>query len=137
MAHEVFIDTSGFYALVVVNDPEHESAHRTLERVQREKRRLITTDYVLDETATLLKTRGEMKLVQPLFERVFRSAACRIEWMDAARFDGVREFFLKYADQAWSFTDCACFCTMKELKLVDALTTDRHFEQAGFRALLR
>ena len=137
MAHEVFIDTSGFYALVVKNDPKHESAHRTLKRARTEKRRLLTTDYVLDETATLLKSRGEMKLAQSLFERVFSSSACRIEWMDALRFDTVRDFFLKHADQDWSFTDCTSFCIMKDYRLDDALTTDYHFTQAGFRALLR
>ncbi|MDP7134637.1 MAG: PIN domain-containing protein, partial [Planctomycetota bacterium] len=39
-------------------------------------------------------------------------------------------------DKGWSLTDCVSFVVMQERGLVDALTTDLHFQQAGFRALL-
>lgn len=137
MANELFVDTSGFYALLVQNDPQHTTASRTLRRAKAERRRLVTTDYVLDETATLLKARGAGRLVESLFERVLQSSACRVEWTDEKQFGIVRAYFLKHADQAWSFTDCLSFCVMKRYRLYDALTTDEHFEQAGFAALLR
>jgi uncharacterized protein len=57
--------------------------------------------------------------------------------LDADRFHAAEKFFLKHADQDWSFTDCVSFCVMKELRLHDALTKDRHFQDAGFIALLR
>lgn len=41
------------------------------------------------------------------------------------------------ADKAWSLTDCASFCIMQQQNILEALTHDRHFEQAGFTALLR
>lgn len=41
------------------------------------------------------------------------------------------------ADKAWSLTDCASFCIMQERKILEALAHDKHFEQAGFIALLR
>jgi uncharacterized protein len=46
------------------------------------------------------------------------------------------DFFLKQLDQDFSFTDCCSFLLMRELGLRDALTTDKHFTAAGFRALL-
>jgi predicted nucleic acid-binding protein len=49
----------------------------------------------------------------------------------------VRAFFLKHIDQAWSFTNCLSFCVMRDLSLRDAVTTDHHFVQAGFNALLK
>jgi predicted nucleic acid-binding protein len=137
MALELFVDTSGFYALLVRRDPKHAAARRVLRQAKAERRRLVTTDYVLDETATLLKARGQAQLAQPLFERVFQSSACRVEWTDESHFIVTRDFFLKHADQAWSFTDCASFCVMRALKLQEALTTDLHFHQAGFVALLK
>ncbi len=137
MTRELFVDTSGFFALLVVKDPQHGIAERILRRAQGEKRRLITTDYVLDEITTLLKTRGAAELVEPLFERVFQSQACRVEWTSEARFGKVRAFFRKHSDQDWSFTDCLSFCVMKEFGLREALTTDSHFKQAGFVALLK
>ncbi len=45
--------------------------------------------------------------------------------------------YVRRPDQSWSFTDCASFRLMKARKITDALTTDHHFEQAGFKALLR
>ncbi|MGI8980913.1 MAG: type II toxin-antitoxin system VapC family toxin [Pirellulaceae bacterium] len=137
MARELFIDTSGFYAILVERDPKHATAERILKKSRAEKRLLLTTDYVLDETATLLKARGAVSLVEPLFDHVFESRACRIEWMSEDRFAALRVFYRKHADQEWSLTDCLSFCIMKELKLQDALTADVHFEQAGFVALLR
>jgi len=47
------------------------------------------------------------------------------------------KFYSERMDKEWSLTDCISFVVMKERKLTTALTTDHHFEQAGFRALLR
>ena len=47
------------------------------------------------------------------------------------------ELFSRCADKDWSLTDCTSFVVMREEGLTDALTTDHHFEQAGFKALLR
>jgi predicted nucleic acid-binding protein len=57
--------------------------------------------------------------------------------MDEARFSSVRAFFAKHSDQTWSFTDCVSFHLMKQLRLREALTSDHHFEQAGFVVLLK
>jgi uncharacterized protein len=123
--------------LLARRDPKHQAARKALQRAKADHRRLVTTDYVLDETATLLKARGEGKMAGPLFDRVFGSPACRVEWTDAEQFDNVRAYFVKHEDQDWSFTDCLSFCVMKGLRLDESLTTDVHFEQAGFVALLR
>jgi predicted nucleic acid-binding protein len=40
-------------------------------------------------------------------------------------------------DQTWGLIDCVSFIVMREAGIVDSLTADKHFEQAGFRALLR
>ena len=43
----------------------------------------------------------------------------------------------RYRDKQWGLTDCASFVVMEQLVLTDALAYDHHFQQAGFRALLR
>jgi predicted nucleic acid-binding protein len=133
---ETFADTSGFYALLVRGDRMHARASALLDRAAQSGGRFVTTDYVLDETATLLKARGHRHLAEAFFEIVFASAACQIEWMDPDGFAQTRQFFLKHADQDWSFTDCFSFLVMRVLKLRDALTSDAHFRQAGFNPLL-
>lgn len=136
MANEIFIDTSGFFAMLASDDDRHSAAVKVVARAQKRKRRFVTTDYVLDETATLLKARRKAHLLAQLYERLDNSQACRIEWTDSERFHAVRAFFLKHADKEWSFTDCVSFTVMSQLRLRDALTKDSHFRQAGFVPLL-
>jgi predicted nucleic acid-binding protein len=100
MANDIFVDTSGFYALLVKADDRHRAASDQLRQARRRKRRFVTTDHVLDETATLLKARGFVHLLSAFFERLLKSQACRIEWTDPARFHDAQGFFLKHADQA-------------------------------------
>lgn len=137
MANEIFVDSSGFFAMLASDDDRHAAAAKIISAAQKRKRGFITTDYVLDETATLLKARRKNQLVLQLFDRLDKSQACRIEWTDSDRFHDVRDFFLKHSDQEWSFTDCLSFRVMSDLRLRGALTKDGHFEQAGFVALLK
>lgn len=136
MALELFADTSGFYALLVAGDDAHAAASRRMEQAARSRERIVTTDYVLDETATLLKARGFPRAARTLFEVALKSEACAIVWMDALRFAHVRRFWDLHEDQAWSFTDCASFQVMRERGIRQALTKDRHFAAAGFEPVL-
>ena len=136
MASDIFVDTSGFYALLVLRDDKHAMASRLLRKAQREKIRFQTTDYVLDETVALLHARRCSHLISPLLDSVFASSACTVRWTDANRFMQACQFLLKHRDHGWSLTDCLSFVTMKELGLHEALTKDAHFRQAGFSALL-
>ena len=136
MASDVFIDTSGFYALLVRGDDRHQKSIDLMHQAAQVKRRFVTTDYVLDETATLLQARGRPELVTRFFVSVFGSRACRVIWMDPDRFDRTRALFVSHLGQEWSFTDCVSFVVMKELRLREALTKDAHFRAAGFLPLL-
>ena len=133
---ETFVDTSGFYALLVRRDRWHARAAAVMARQARRRGRFVTTDYVLDESAMLLKARGHGHLLEALFETVDASAATRTEWTTSARFRDVRNFCLRHGDKPWSFTDCLSFVVMRALRLQAAVTSDVHFEQTGFRVLL-
>lgn len=137
MAGETFVDTSGFYALLVTRDDCHQAAVHLLQQAAARRQRFITTDYVIDETLTLLKARGHRRLLAGFIDSVRHSTACRIEWTDSERFSETVTFFLKRLDHDWSFTDCLSFRVMAELGLREALTKDSHFEAAGFVALLK
>jgi uncharacterized protein len=136
MAGEIFIDTSGFYALLVRGDDGHQRAQEILARAGEKRQQFVTTDYVLDETATLLMARGYRLVIAKFFESVFESKACRLIWMDVDYFEKTKRSFLRALDKGWSFTDCLSFIVMKELRLREALTKDDHFRAAGFRPLL-
>jgi predicted nucleic acid-binding protein len=137
MAADLFMDTSGLYALADRRDPLRARARKEVETRVAASARLILTDYILDEACTLAKTRDGSLAALRLLESVEASAGFRLEWVGPDRFAAAKAWFRKHADHAYSFTDCASFVVMRELRLRDALTSDRHFAEAGFRALLR
>lgn len=133
---EIFADTSGLYALVDRKDAHHPAARSVVERVLRAGQRLVSTDYVLAEAVNLANARAGSRIAIRVLDLIEQSAGIRIEWVGTPRFDLTKAFFRKHADHEYSFTDCTSFVVMRELKLSQALTTDKHFSQAGFEALL-
>jgi uncharacterized protein len=133
---EVFADTSALYAIVDRNDAGHSAAKREVGRLIAAEKRLVTTDYIVAETVNLGNARGGALVANRVLDLVEQSSGIRIEWIGPERFDAAKAFFRKHSDHAYSFTDCTSFVVMRELRLADALTTDRHFREAGFSALL-
>ena len=136
-APEVYVDSGGFLALWDAAHEYHQNALALRARLARERRRLVTTDYVVDEAATLLLVRHSHAAAADLLDTVERSEWLRLEWTGPERFRDAASLFRRHHDKEWSFTDCVSFTTMRELRVREALATDHHFEQAGFVALLR
>lgn len=137
MSNSIFLDTSGLFAFLVKNDNKHKEASRIIRKSVKDGTHLITTDYIIDETATLLKARGFTQIIPNLFDGIMSSKACRIEWMDQDLFNMTKAMFLRYNDHEWAFTDCFSFIVMKNSAIMDALTKDTHFLEAGFTPLLK
>jgi len=132
----VYADSAFLYALVNKRDSVHPSAVESLRNVVIAQRPVVTTDYVLAEALTLAKARAGSVAAIRLLDRLEASDVVSIEWIGPQRFESAKAFFRKHADHGYSFTDCTSFVVMRELALTDALTTDRHFVEAGFKALL-
>ncbi|HPC60314.1 MAG TPA: PIN domain-containing protein [Verrucomicrobiota bacterium] len=135
-AVDVFMDTAGFLALWDAADEHHARALRLQAALVRDGRRFLTTDYVVDETATLLLLRHSHAAAADFLRTVAASESLRLEWVSPDRFHAATALFARHDDKKWSFTDCVSFCVMHELKVRDCFTTDRHFRQAGFNPLL-
>ena len=135
-AREVFVDTSALYAFVNNRDTHHARASQAVAKVATAGRWLVITDYVIAETVNLASVRGGEFVTRRILDLMDQSAGIRIEWIGAARFELAKAFFRKHADHGYSFTDCTSFVVMRELRVQDVLTTDRHFTEAGFRSLL-
>ena len=134
-AADVFMDSAGFLALWDAADAYHEAAVRLQGALARKRRRFWTTEYIVDETVTLLLVRHSHAAAVDFLDTVERSEALRLEWIGTERFHAAGALFRKHADKAWSFTDCVSFATMRELRAREAFTTDHHFQQAGFNVL--
>lgn len=131
----LFVDTAGWMACADGADPAHERACSARDQALEAGRLLVTTDYVVDETLTLIRVRLGLPAAERWWSQLDGSSRVRWEWIDAARADRARSLFFRHRDKDYSFTDCTSFVVMRELKLKDALTTDRHFRQMGFRRL--
>jgi predicted nucleic acid-binding protein len=131
----LFIDTSGWVASVNRGDLFHAATTRAFDGWLKQGGLLVTTDYVLDETLTHMRMRFGLEVAQAWWEKAEQSTRLRWEWVGMARAEKAREMFFHHCDKDYSLTDCTSFVVMKELKLKQALTTDKHFAQAGFQVL--
>ncbi len=96
---------------------------------------LVTSDYVMDETLTLIRMRISIDAAERWWEQVAESPRLRWERIDAQRAEKARIWFFKWKDKSFSFTDCTSFILMRELGIKKSLTTDKHFLAAGFEIL--
>lgn len=135
-AREIFADTSALHAFVNARDEHHAEAARTIAMILETDRTLVVTDYVVAESLNLATARGGRLVAQRTLDLIEQSAGIRLEWIGPERFAAAKALFRKHADHGYSFTDCTSFIVMRELGLAEALTTDRHFREAGFKPLL-
>lgn len=136
MAGDVFVDTSGWYAVIDRRDAHHRRARDLIGRLLSAGSRLITTDYVVDEACTLAKARAGAVAATRLLDLLRDTRAVEWEWIGSERFARAEARFRKQTDQAFSFTDCTSFEVMRERSLRSALTSDADFRSAGFEPLL-
>jgi predicted nucleic acid-binding protein len=129
----LFVDTAGWMACADGADPAHARCCAARDHALEAGQTLITTDFVVDETLTLIRFRLGARAAETWWQQIDGSPRLRWERIDSARFDKARELFFKYRDKDFSFTDCTSFATMREVRLTHALTTDRHFRQMGFQ----
>jgi predicted nucleic acid-binding protein len=124
----VFVDTGAWYACLVPTDPDHAKA---LQWFTANHSPLITTDYVIDETLTLFRARGERKRALLLGARFFDQSLATIHKITAADLTQAWETFEQFDDKAWSFTDCTSKVVMEQLGISVAFALDHHFHQFG------
>jgi predicted nucleic acid-binding protein len=129
----IFVDTSAWFALTHRRDSAHRRALRVWKELRRQPTRLVTSDYVFDETITLTRVRAGHAAACRLGSFLLRSRVVEITEVTPQVRAGAWELFVRQADMEFSFTDCTSFVIMRELDLHDAFAFDEHFAQMGFR----
>jgi predicted nucleic acid-binding protein len=101
--------------------------------------RLFTSEWVLAELLDSFAERGRYPraVASALVAQIRRNPAISVVSPTTVSFDEAFQLYCDRADKRWSFTDCSSFLIMDRFGIAAALSHDRHFEQAGFRALLR
>ncbi|MGH7487812.1 MAG: type II toxin-antitoxin system VapC family toxin [bacterium] len=130
---DVFADTAFWIGLVVKQDQFHDQAQRWSLRITG---RITTTAAVLLETANALSRPAWRAHGVALIEHLQRRADVNVIEFSSDLWRRGWDLYRQRPDKDWSLTDCISFEAMQDAKLVDALTTDDDYRQAGFRALL-
>lgn len=130
----IFADT--FYYLAIVN--REDAAHaRALALSRRVTAPTVTTAWVLTEVADALAAPRQRRVFLVLLESLRDDPQVAIVPPTQDLFDRGVTLYRRRPDRGWSLTDCISFVVMDQMQMTEALTGDRHFEQAGFQALLK
>ncbi len=130
----IFVDTSAWFALLYEKAAERPEAAATFAEIERGRYGTpVTTDYVLDETFTLLRLRVGLDPVSRLAGLLGRSPSIRQVRVGEAVFEESLKLMLSRPDKKWSFTDCTSFVIMRETHMTHAFSWDHNFVEAGFK----
>jgi predicted nucleic acid-binding protein len=129
----VFADS--FYFMAAIN--EQDSAHsRVLQFAQASPQRMLTTEWVLTEVGNAFSKPKWRAAFMTMLEDLRGDPSVVIIEATHDLFERAVRLFATRPDKGWSLTDCTSFLVMEDHGVVEALTGDRHFTQAGFVALL-
>ncbi len=136
---EIFADTSGWASLVDVSQPFNVLAAQVIKSTRTQGAMLVTTNYIIAELVALLHSpmrisrRESIRFIDSLKSTPYVEIVHINETLDAAAW----QLLKARADKNWSLVDCASFALMQQRGISEALTSDHHFEQAGFTRLLK
>jgi hypothetical protein len=128
----LFVDTSAWLALNNKNDQYHDEAVSKITKVRQQKIQLVTSEYVFDESVTIIRYRISHRAAVAFGEALISSNVASIEDITDEERLKAWVLFKKYRDKDLSFTDCTSFALMVKLKLQKAFSFDDHFKQVGF-----
>jgi predicted nucleic acid-binding protein len=134
MTRPLFVDTSYFLALLNAHDEYHQ---RALVLADQSDSPLITTEAILTEIGNAFSKLQWRELAIATLNQLRDDEDVEIVPVSPDLFSKALKLYASRMDKEWGLTDCISFAVMTDRKLTRALTTDRHFEQAGFKALLR
>lgn len=132
-----FIDTCFLIALASRSDQHHERAIELLDQVERGNVSLVTTSAVLLELGAALSRLALRAGAITIIRELQADARVEIINVHGDLLEQGLALFERRLDKEWSLADCISFEVMTRLGLAQALTSDAHFEQAGFVALMK
>jgi predicted nucleic acid-binding protein len=124
----ILVDSGGWYAATCPGDAHFAQARAWL---AANAEPLLTTDFIIDETLTLLRARGERRRALQLGEQFFAGEIASIHYLTPVEIAAAWDVFRNYADKDWSFTDCTSKVVLESLGITTAFSFDQHFRQFG------
>jgi uncharacterized protein len=134
---EVFLDTAYAIALSAPSDSHHAHAVTLARWIEGSSIRLVTTRAVMLEIGNALAKARYRRAAVELLEAIENDNAVEIVALSEVLWARAYSLFRDRADKEWGMIDWVSFIVMEDRDITAALTTDEHFQQAGFQALLR
>jgi predicted nucleic acid-binding protein len=136
---EIFVDTAGWAQLLGPSEPYQAVAASIYARALQRGSNLVTTNYVITELVALITSplRVPRRTIISLVGDLKVASHVEIVHVDPTLHEQAWQLLTKRPDKNWSLVDCASFVVMQQRSIQEALTTDHHFEQAGFTNLLK
>ncbi len=136
---DLFADTSGWGHLVDSSQVHHSQAAAIYREARQHGRKIVTTNYIIVELVALLTNplRVPRSTVIAFIEGLKNSPYIEIVHVNASLDEMAWKLLKSRPDKEWSLVDCVSFVVMQQSGIFEALTSDHHFEQAGFVRLLR
>ncbi|MFO7586170.1 MAG: PIN domain-containing protein [Anaerolineales bacterium] len=135
MKNEIFLDSAFIIALASKTDAFHEKALQISETL--DGKILVTTRAILLEIGNALSKRSFRKACPALLDSLEMDDNVVIVSLSDELFTRGVALYAKRTDKEWGLIDCISFVVMQERGISQALTTDIHFQQAGFETLMR
>ncbi len=131
----LFLDTAFVQALLNKNDNYHAIAKKLFPKL-REAQQVQTTEAILVEIGNALCA-SQREMAVDFIEHCYTTPNIQIVRVNTILLQKGLSLYKERGDKSWGLTDCISFVVMNEEGLTDAMTTDKHFIQAGFCALMR
>ncbi len=128
-----FVDTSAVFAFLDQNDLAHDRANAVWDRLSRQSEPLVTSNYVVVETISLVARRLGFAAIREL-QRYFPGVV-QVHWVDRAVHDRALAIFLTAGLRDLSLVDCVSFEVIRELGLASVFAFDPHFQLQGFHVI--
>ena len=115
-------------------DPYHSNAVAIYNDLVQQRTQLLTTDYVIDETATRLRYKVNHSIAVQflnLIESTKVTGRLTITEIDRDLFQEAERLFRQYDTAKLSFTDCASFAVCQQYNISEAFAFDQHFPMMG------
>ncbi len=132
----IFVDTSGWIGLVVVSDSRHQETTQIYQSKYSEDCHFVTHQGVMLEVGNSCSSLRLRSAAIGLKNKLAKSNRVRIVELDDNLYEAGWKLYAGRSDKDWGIVDCISFIVMQKYGISEALTTDRHFQQAGFIKLL-
>ena len=136
---DIFVDSSGWATVFVRTEYGHPEAVAALQSSRSLGEQVVTTNYILAELTALLASplRVPRSRQFSYLDTIRASTWVHVFHVDVELEAEAYALWRGRTDKRWSLVDCTSFVVMEHRRISEALTTDRHFEKAGFIRLLK